>query len=146
MIEIARTYTFDAPPDRVWHVLMDTKALAACIPGCESLEPDPDTPNRYVLKLSIKLAAVMGTYEGSVQLVDLQPGRSYGMIVEGRGRPGFVAGKAAIVLAPEGSGTRLDAKGEIQAGGAIARVGQRLIGSAANLMIDRFFDCVKGQT
>ena len=146
MSEIARSYTFDAPPDRVWQLLMDTKALAACIPGCERLDPDPDTPNRYVVKLSIKLAAVMGTYDGSVQLVDIQPGRSYGMIVEGRGRPGFVAGKAAIGLAPEGTGTRLDVTGELQAGGAIARVGQRLIGSAANLMMDRFFACVKGQT
>jgi uncharacterized protein len=146
MSEIARSYTFDAPPDRVWQLLMDTKALAACIPGCERLDPDPDTPNRYVVKLSINLAAVMGSYDGSVQLVDIQPGRSYGMIVEGRGRPGFVAGKAAIGLAPEGTGTRLDVTGELQAGGAIARVGQRLIGSAANLMMDRFFACVKAQT
>ena len=145
MIEIARTYTFEAPAERVWQLLMDTQALASCIPGCESLDPDPDTERRYVVRLAVKLAAVMGTYDGSVQLVDIEPGQSYGMVVEGRGRPGFVSGKAAVKLAPDGNATTVAVTGEIKAGGAIARVGQRLIGSAATLMMDRFFDCLKGR-
>src|SRR5262249_44664439 len=61
MIEIARTYTFEAPQDRVWQLLMDTKALSSCIPGCESLDPDPDTQHLYRVRLAVKLAAVMGT-------------------------------------------------------------------------------------
>jgi uncharacterized protein len=139
MIEIARTYRFDAAPDRVWEKLMDTTALASCIPGCGSLDPDPDTPDRYVIRLTVKLAAVMGTYDGSVQLVDTIPLQSYGLLAEGRGRPGFVKGKASIALTPEGDGTTLTVAGEVQTGGAIARVGQRLIKGAARLMMDRFF-------
>jgi carbon monoxide dehydrogenase subunit G len=143
MIDIARRYTFEAPPDRVWQLLMDTTALASCIPGCESLDPDPETENRYVIRLSVKLAAVMGTYDGSVQLVDIVPMQSYGLLAEGRGRPGFVKGKAAIALSPEGDATVLTVAGEVQTGGAIARVGQRLIKSAARLMMDRFFKRLK---
>ena len=143
MIEIARTYTFEAPPDRVWQLLMDTKTLASSIPGCESLDPDPETEGRYVIRLSVKLAAVMGTYEGSVQLVDIMPMQSYGLLAEGRGRPGFVKGKASIGLAPDGAATSLTVSGEVQTGGAIARVGQRLIKSAARLMMDRFFKRLK---
>ena len=123
MTEIARTYTFDAPPYRVWELLMDTKALASCIPGCESLDPDPDTPGRYVIRLKVKLAAVMGTYDGSVELVDPVALQSYRLVAEGRGRPGFVKGTAAIDLAPDGDSTTLSVKGEVQTGGAIARVG-----------------------
>src|SRR5262249_18433656 len=93
MIEIARTYTFDAPRDRVWQLLMDTQALSSCIPGCESLDPDPETPQRYAIRLSVKLAAVMGTYDGSVQIVDVLPMQSYGLLAEGRGHPGFVKGR-----------------------------------------------------
>jgi carbon monoxide dehydrogenase subunit G len=143
MIEIARTYTFAATQERVWRLLMDTKALAACIPGCESLDPDPDTPNRYLLKMSVKLAAVMGTYDGSVQLVDIVPMQSYGLLAEGRGRPGFVKGKASVVLTPAGDATTLAVTGDVEAGGAIARVGQRLITSAARMMMDRFFEQLK---
>ena len=143
MIEIARTYTFEAPLDRVWQLLMDTKALSSCIPGCESLDPDPDTENRYVIRLNVKLAAVMGTYDGSVQLVDILPMQSYGLLAEGRGRPGFVKGKAAIGLAADGSATTLTVTGDVHTGGAIARVGQRIIKSAARLMMDRFFKRLK---
>jgi hypothetical protein len=146
MIEIARTYTFDAPVDRVWQLLMDTTVLSSCIPGCESLESDPETELRYKIKLSVKLAAVMGTYNGSVQIVDLTPLQSYGLLAEGNGRAGFVKGKAAITLSSEAGAlqtTTLTVAGEVHAGGAIARVGQRLITSAARLMMDRFFKRLK---
>ena len=143
MIEIARTYTLEAPQDRVWQLLMDTTALSLCIPGCSGLEPDPDTENRYRIRLAVKLAAVMGTYDGSVQLVDLTPTQSYGLLAEGHGRPGFVKGKAAIALSSQADVTTLTVAGEVHTGGAIARVGQRIITSAARLMMDRFFKRLK---
>ena len=145
MIAIARTYAFAAPRERVWQLLMDTNALALCIPGCRSLDPDPDTTNRYRISLSVKLAAVMGTYDGTVELVDLTPQQSYGLVAEGKGRPGFVKGKASISLdaAPDTPTTTLTVAGEVQAGGAIARVGQRLLTSAARMMMDRFFKRLK---
>jgi len=143
MIEIARTYKFNATRERVWQLLMDTKALSLCIPGCSGLDPDPAAEHRYRIKLAVKLAAVMGTYDGSVQLVDLAPMESYGLLAEGKGRPGFVKGKAAIALAEDDSVTTLTVAGEVQAGGAIARVGQRIITSAARMMMDRFFKRLK---
>jgi len=33
----------------------------------------------------------------------------------------------------------------VQTGGAIARIGQRLIGSVAKMMMDRFFECLKSK-
>ena len=33
------SYTFNAPRERVWALLMDTDAIAGCVPGCEGLEP-----------------------------------------------------------------------------------------------------------
>jgi carbon monoxide dehydrogenase subunit G len=135
--------TFEAPPERVWQLLMDTAALASCIPGCQSLDPDPDTEHAYRIVLAVKLAAVMGTYDGRVQLVDLVPMQSYTLLAEGRGRPGFVNGKAAITLSAASGATTLTVAGEVQAGGAIARVGQRIIKSAARLMMDRFFKRLK---
>lgn len=137
MIDLNRSYTFDAPVDRVWTLLMDTEALAGCIPGCESLEPEGD--NRYVIKMAVKMAAVMGQYDGTVTLSDLEPPHSYHMQVAGRGRPGFVTGDAAITLSGDGPSTEVTVNGRVQPGGAIARVGQRLIGSAASFMMDGFF-------
>jgi len=38
-MDIAGTYTFNAPPDRVWNILMDPQVISSCIPGCEAFVP-----------------------------------------------------------------------------------------------------------
>ena len=143
MIEISRSYVFDAPIERVWSGLMDITVLAACIPGCQSLEPLAE--GRYALTLMVKLAAVMGSYSGTVEIVDQNPMVSYGLNVEGQGRPGFVKGSGAITLTAAGSSTELTVVGTAQAGGSIARVGQRIIRAAARFMMDRFFKRLKAR-
>jgi carbon monoxide dehydrogenase subunit G len=142
-MDIAGSYRFAAPPDRVWNLLMDPAAIASCIPGCQALEPDGE--NRYRARLAVALAAITGTYDGTVVITDKVPQSSYRLLVEGQGKPGFVKGHATITLRPDGDGTAVDVAGSVEAGGAIARVGQRLIGSVAKMMQDRFFACLQGK-
>lgn len=142
-MDISGTYTFDAPPSRVWDLLMDPAAIAACIPGCESLEPDGE--DRYRARLAIALAAMTGSYEGTVVVSEKVAPSSYRLTVEGQGRPGFVKGNAAIVLRAEGGGTVIDVSGTVQTGGPLARLGQRLIAGVSKMMQDRFFACLQGK-
>jgi carbon monoxide dehydrogenase subunit G len=140
-MDITGTYPFPAPPTRVWDLRMDPAALASCIPGCESLEPDGE--NRFRARLKVAMAAITGTYDGVVQLTDVVPHQSYKLLVEGQGRPGFVKGTATIVLSAEGDGTVVAVTGSVQTGGPVARVGQRLISGVAKMMQDRFFTCLQ---
>jgi carbon monoxide dehydrogenase subunit G len=39
----------------------------------------------------------------------------------------------------------VDVSGTVQMGGAVARVGQRLIGSVSKMMLDRFFSCLQAK-
>jgi carbon monoxide dehydrogenase subunit G len=142
-VDVTGSYTFNAPRDRVWELMLDPAAIAACIPGCETLEPDGD--NRYRAKITIGMAAITGTYEGTVVISDKVEKESYRLEVEGQGRPGFVKGGAAITLRADGDTTVVDVAGTVQTGGAIARLGQRLIGSAAKMMQDRFFACLQSK-
>jgi len=142
-MDISGSYTFDAQRDRVWDLLMDPDVIASCIPGCDRFEPDGE--DRYKLTLTVGLAAITGTYDGTVVLTDKIPHTSYRLVVEGQGRPGFVKGNSAIVLRAEGDTTALDVTGTVQTGGAIARVGQRLIGGVAKMMLDRFFACLQAK-
>lgn len=142
-MDIAGTYTFTAPPDRVWTLLMDPQVISSCIPGCEGFEPLGD--DRYKAKLKVALAAITGTYEGTIVLSDKIPTTSYRLIAEGQGRPGSVKGSAAVSLRPDGNNTIVDVQGTVQAAGAIARVGQRLISSVSKMMMDRFFACLQGK-
>jgi carbon monoxide dehydrogenase subunit G len=142
-MDITGSYSFGAPPTRVWNLLMDPSAIASCIPGCESLEPEG--PDRYHARLTVALAAITGTYDGTVIISDKVEPNSYRLTVEGQGRPGFVKGNAAIVLRAAGDGTVVDVTGTVQTGGPIARVGQRLISGVSKMMQDRFFACLQGK-
>jgi len=142
-MDITGNYTFPAPPERVWQLLMDPAVIAGCIPGCETLEPEGE--DRYRARLSVALAAITGTYDGTVQITDKVEPQSYRLTVEGQGKPGFVKGSVQITLRPDGPGTIVDVGGSVQTGGAIARLGQRLIGGVSKMMQDRFFACLQGK-
>jgi len=142
-MDISGTYTFDAPSARVWDLLMDPDVIASCIPGCDRFEPEGD--DRYRARLTVALAAVTGTYEGLVVLSDKIPLTSYRLTGEGQGRAGFVKGSSVITLRAGGETTTVEVVATVQAGGTIARVGQRLIGSVSKMMLDRFFACLQGK-
>ena len=142
-MEITGSYSFAAPRERVWNLMLDPAAIASCIPGCEQLEPDGE--NRYRARITLGISAIVGTYEGTVVISDKVEHESYRLSVEGQGKPGFVKGDAAIALVSDGSNTTVNVTGTVQPGGAIARLGQRLIGSAAKMMQDRFFACMQSK-
>jgi carbon monoxide dehydrogenase subunit G len=142
-MDIFGSYTFNAPPDRVWDLLMNPDVISSCIPGCDRFEPDGE--NRYNVTLTVALAAITGTYQGTVELRDKTPNTSYRLVMEGRGRPGFVKGTSVIALRPAGAATAVDVSGAVHTGGPIARLGQRLIGGVAKMILDRFFACLKAK-
>jgi uncharacterized protein len=142
-MDVTGSYAFNATPQRVWDLMLDPTAIASCIPGCETLEPVG--PDRFRAKITIGLAAITGTYEGTVVITEKVEPLSYRLEVEGQGKPGFVKGNAALALRAEGGTTVVDVTGTVQTGGAIARLGQRLIGAAAKMMQDRFFACMQGK-
>ena len=136
-MDITGTYRFDAPPDRVWNLLMDPAVIASCIPGCQELVPAGE--DRYRATLSVALAAITGTYDGTVVISEKSLNNSYRLTVDGQGKPGFVKGSAVIALRPDGASTVVYVSGTVQTGGPIARVGQRLMAGVARMMQDRFF-------
>lgn len=142
-MDITGSYTFNAPPQRVWDLLMDPAVIASCIPGCEKLEPDGE--DRYRARLKVALAAITGSYDGTVTLSDKTPPNSYRLIVEGQGKPGFVKGNATITLRPDGANTIIDVGGTVETGGMVARLGQRLIGNVSKMMQDKFFSCLQSK-
>jgi carbon monoxide dehydrogenase subunit G len=78
-------------------------------------------------------------------MVEKKEPESYRLLVEGQGRPGFLKGESAIRLVDKGAATEVEVAGSAQVGGAIARVGQRLVGSVGQMMMDRFFACLQAR-
>jgi carbon monoxide dehydrogenase subunit G len=126
-----------APRDKVWAAFLDPAILAQALPGCEKLEAIG--PNEYKATMKIGVAAIKGTFEGKVRLFDLEPPNKYRMAIEGTGGPGFVRGDASMELSDAESGTRVGYSAEVQVGGLIASVGQRMLGGVSKMMLDQFF-------
>ena len=142
-MEITGSYLFDAPQEAVWARLMDASTIAACVPGCRELQPVGE--DRYQARLAAPVAAITGQFEATIAIEDKEPPQSYRLVVSATGRPGFARGHATIALSPEETQTRVLVTASAETGGAVARVGQRLLESAARMMMDRFFECLRSK-
>jgi hypothetical protein len=121
----------------VWEAFLDPERLRRAIPGCERLEAVGPDEYRAVMKVGV--AAVKGTFEGKVRLTDKKPPESYRMAVEGSGGPGFVRGETTVTLSEIPGGTRVAYSADVQVGGLIAGVGQRMLGGVSRMMAEQFF-------
>ena len=130
----------DVPAARqtVWEAFLDPAKLKKAIPGCEKLEAI--APDEYKATMKVGVGGVKGTFEGKVKITEKKPPESYKLAVEGTGGPGFVRGETVITLSDaEGGGTRVAYSADMQVGGLIASVGQRMLGGVAKMMADKFF-------
>jgi carbon monoxide dehydrogenase subunit G len=139
-MQIAGQFQFDGvSSEALWNFLTDANRIAECLPGCEQLTHAGEI---YQMKMSIGIGAVKGTFSGEIRLHDLNPVAQYQMTVSGSGAPGFVKGEGTVRLNSSEDSTLLEYFGDVNAGGPIASVGQRLIGGAARMIISHFFKCV----
>jgi carbon monoxide dehydrogenase subunit G len=123
------THLFAAPRTAVWDALMDPNVLSRALPGGEQLELVGE--NRYRAVMNVKVGPVQGRFEGKIELGDIVAPERYVMKVDGQGAPGFVNGEGELHLAEQDGGTLLTYAGDVNVGGRIAGVGQRLMESTA---------------
>ncbi|MFH2127629.1 MAG: SRPBCC domain-containing protein [Pseudomonadota bacterium] len=76
-------------------------------------------------------------------MADPDPPNRYQLIGEGSGTPGFVKGVTEIQLVGSEHKTTVTYTGEVQVGGLIAGVGQRMISGIAKMMLGQFFKKMK---
>ena len=137
-MKLEGAYDVPAPRKKVWDAFQDPKLLKKAIPGCEKLEAVG--PDEYKATMKVGVGGVKGTFEGKVKITEQKPPESYKLAVEGSGGPGFVRGETVITLSdPEGGGTRVAYSADVQVGGLIASVGQRMLGGVSKMMADKFF-------
>ena len=128
MVKLAGSHEFDAPKEAVWEALLDPDVLSRILPGCKQL--DRSGENEFKGEISIRVGPVQGSFNGTVNLKEIDPPNSYRMELAGQGRPGYVKGTGALRLEGDAP-TTLHYDGDAQLSGRIASVGQRLVDSTA---------------
>jgi uncharacterized protein len=142
-MKIEGTQQIDAPRDRIFAALIDPAVLQKCIPGCEQMEKTGE--NQYKARLTAGVGPVKGSFNANISLEQITPPEHYKLVVEGKGQPGFVKGSGELNLKDAGAATEIQYTGEVNVGGLIASVGQRMIQSTANLLAGRFFKALESE-
>ena len=142
-MKVAGSFTINKDRRTVWNALLSPDILASCIPGSEAfVKTGPDT---YDVTLGLNIAAVTGKYTGRVTIQEKIEFQSYIMLVEGKGRGGTVRGQGEFTFSDIAGNTHIDIVGDARVTGIIARVGQRLLGSASKMLMNQFFDCLRSR-
>jgi carbon monoxide dehydrogenase subunit G len=139
-VKISGSYFLPLPPEQAYQRLQDPEILAGAMPGCESLEKIGE--DEYKMKMKMALASLSGNFDGKGRITDQAPPESFKLLVEGSGKVGFMKGEGLLKFTARDAGTDVSYEGDVQVGGTIAAVGQRLIDGTAKMMIKRFFDKV----
>ncbi|OZI67252.1 xanthine dehydrogenase family protein molybdopterin-binding subunit [Bordetella genomosp. 11] len=128
----------DAPPDKVFAVLLDPQALARVIPGCNALTPIGE--HRYRADVTVGVGMIKARYAAEVALSELDPPRSLRLAGTGLSSVGTAQGSGLVTLHAEGAGTRLTYDYEAQVSGKVAAVGSRMLEGAARVVLRQLFE------
>jgi carbon monoxide dehydrogenase subunit G len=133
-MKIEGEYTFDGTRQDVWQIVRDPEVLATALPGTQKLTQVGE--NEYEGEINVRIGPVGGTFSGKIIVSQEVPPESYTLSVEGKGKPGFLKGSGDVQLLEQtGAQTLMKYAGEVQIGGRLASVGQRMIDTVSKSMI-----------
>jgi len=137
-LKICGSHSVPANRQRTYELLQDPAVLAKCMPGTDHL--DKVAEDEYEMKMKMAIASIGGLFTGKIRLADQNPPQSFRLIVEGTGKIGFLKGEGLLNLEQQGESTEVAYDGDVQVGGTIASVGQRLIDTTSKMIIKKFFE------
>ena len=131
---LSGTYEFNGPRQRVWELLQDPAVLAKALPGTERLVLSAEDRFDGVMKVSIG-PVTAAKFDVRVTLTEKDPPKRFVMQIDGKGGVGYTRGSATIELEEQSPAlTVLRYDSNIQVGGKIAAVGQRLLEQVGKMM------------
>jgi len=138
-VKLEGEYVFDGPQYEVWKLVRDPEVLATALPGTQSL--DQVGENEYEGEMNVRVGPVAGVFSGRLVVSNEEPPEKCTLTVEGKGKPGFVNGAGNVTLVDQGDDkTLMKYEGDLQIGGRLAGVGQRMLDTASKSMIRQGLD------
>ena len=139
-MNISGEYEVRSPQEVVWAVLNDPESLKNCIPGAKTLKEI--APGKFDVMMSVGIGMIRGEFTGTVEMSEVREPDSHKLTMSGKGPGGWLEGAGTIALSVDeahADRTKIVVVGEATVGGLLARVGQRMLGGAANTLMKQFF-------
>jgi carbon monoxide dehydrogenase subunit G len=135
-------YTFNGPRETVWDLLLDPEVLVKALPGAKRLEKTGEDRYEGVMRVGVG-PVTAAEWTATVTIEHKQPVESYAMSVDAKGTLGFARGAGTVRLEEQDAGTtRMIYRAELQIGGKIAGVGQRMLETVGKMMTRQGLDAL----
>ncbi len=138
-MQLTGSQTLNAPPSRVWEMLLDPDVLAKVVPGISKLEKQSE--NSFKSVTNIKIGPVGGSFTGNLQLENIVQEKSFVLKAQQNSKIGNANVAVKINVTPvDGQQTQVSFDGDVKLSGMLASMGQRVIGGVANTLTKQFFN------
>jgi carbon monoxide dehydrogenase subunit G len=137
-LKLTGNYTVPVARERAYQLMQDPAVLARAMPGCDHLALI--APDEYEMRMKMVVSSIQGLFAGKVRIADRNPPDGFRLIVEGSGKVGFMKGEGLLTFATLYTSTDIHYEGDVQVGGMIAGVGQRLLDTTSRFLIKKFFE------
>jgi hypothetical protein len=141
-MKINGSYIFHAPAAEVWDLLLDPHVLVKVVPGLK--DPPQIKGDEILASALIGVGPVKGLFSGKLTLQEQQRPTHIKIVGEGKGGPGFLKGVCIIDAVEKDGVTTLNYQADVQIGGTLATVGQRLVDAATNSVMQQGFKAFDG--
>jgi carbon monoxide dehydrogenase subunit G len=146
-LEIAKTFTIDAPRAAVWAFLTDPHRVARCLPGAAITEKVDD--QTYAGTITIKVGPVTASYRGKVRFESLDEAAgtadivASGQDVKGKGGADMRMHSQLTETAP--GRTEVASTSAVNVTGILAQMGARMIQDVSDQMLGRFTQAMQAE-
>lgn len=137
-MKLSGNYTVPIERERAYRLMQDPAVLARAMPGCDHLALI--APDEYEMRMKMVFSSIQGLFAGKVRIADRNPPEGFRLIVEGSGKIGFMKGEGLLTFTSLYTSTDIHYEGDVQVGGMIAGVGQRLLDTTSRFLIKKFFE------
>jgi len=137
------SYQVKAAREKVWDFIIDPNKMGKCFPDLKNLQVQDE--NKFTAIVRVGLGFMKGDFKFQITALDQKPPTHARLKGTGVGVGSNVAMDTSIDLGQVEGGTMLTYKANVQIGGTLASVGQRVIGSTVEKTIAEVFACVGRQ-
>ena len=132
------SHTFSAKQDKLWKLLNDPDVLARITPALQELHPIAD--DKFNATFGVKVGPIKGTFKGNLDIVNKVEPDGYTLLVQMKSKLGSVAAEGKLKLNEENDSTALNFAGDLKLSRLLARAGEKVMSSAANMFTEKFFN------
>lgn len=141
-MQLNGSHTLNTSKEMLWAMLLDPDTLTKVIPSLKSLESTESGVYKAICE--VKMGPVSGTFEGTMETINLNPTESFTLIMKQNSKIGNVVAEGNIVLkAIDEAHTEMLFDGEAKLSGLLARTGQRVLSGVANSLVGMFFKALE---